>query len=150
MLHLLQIASLVQAHLSFKIISPYFTVYCISVLQSVLIKYWHILLVNNCQGNILVNYLLLARTKTDNNQIKFRNIVTSKHQAIKNHLQTNVNLHFTIPHNQSNEFMDVNTYGLIDSVFFSFLTCSIGGDNPLTSRAPDTLLENSCQITGKK
>jgi len=43
--------------------------------------------------------------------------------------------------------MDVNTYGLIDSVFFSFLTCSIGGDNPLTSRAPDTLLENSCQIT---
>jgi hypothetical protein len=43
--------------------------------------------------------------------------------------------------------MDVNTYGLIDSVFFSFFTCSIGDDNPLTSRAPDTLLENSCQIT---
>jgi hypothetical protein len=43
--------------------------------------------------------------------------------------------------------MDVNTYGLIDSVFFSFLTCSIGGDNHLTSRAPDTLLENGCQIT---
>jgi hypothetical protein len=40
--------------------------------------------------------------------------------------------------------MDINTYGLIDSVFFSFFT---GGDNPLTSRAPDTLLENSCQIT---
>ncbi len=32
-------------------------------------------------------------------------------------------------------------------MFFSFFTCSIGGDNPLTSRAPDTLLENSCQIT---
>jgi hypothetical protein len=42
--------------------------------------------------------------------------------------------------------MDVNTHGFIDSVFFSFLTCSMGGDNPLTSRALDTLLENSCQI----
>jgi hypothetical protein len=43
--------------------------------------------------------------------------------------------------------MDVNTYGFIDCVFFSFFTCSIGDDNPLTSKAPDTLLENSCQIT---
>jgi len=43
--------------------------------------------------------------------------------------------------------MDVNTHGLIDSVLFPFLTCSMGGDNTLTSRAPDTLLENSCQIT---
>jgi hypothetical protein len=43
--------------------------------------------------------------------------------------------------------MNVNTYGLIDSVFFSFFTCSIGDDNPLTSRAPDTLLENNRQIT---
>jgi hypothetical protein len=43
--------------------------------------------------------------------------------------------------------MDVNTYGLIDSAFFSFFTCTIGDDNPLTSRALDSLLENSCQIT---
>jgi hypothetical protein len=79
--------------INFKIIFPYFTVYCISVLQSVLIKYWHILLVSNCQGNILVNYLLITRTKTDNNQIKFRNIVSSKHQAAIKIIFKQVKLH---------------------------------------------------------